>query len=303
LTLRARDLGLDLNPSAAVYLPPNLACYVGADITAVLTTLDLDASDDLQLAVDVGTNGELALGRNGRIMCCSSPAGPAWEGATISWGMRAAHGAIERVDWRDGSLAWRTIGNLPPAGLCGSGLMDLIALLVRAGAVDSAGRLLRREDALQRLEGELATRIVNHENQQPALRITPAAEGKWIELTQRDIRELQLAKAAIASAIEILISEFGAQPSDLARVYVAGAFGNHIRGEDAVDIGLLPPVPPERIHFIGNAAVSGAEAILRSREAREKAERLARRIEYIELAARPDFQDRFATALLFPGRQ
>ena len=146
----------------------------------------------------------------------------------------------------------------------------------------------------------LRGRIIVNPGRGPSFRVAEASEGKWIELTQRDVRELQLAKSAIASAINILLKERGLTPTDLSRVYIAGAFGNHIRGQDAVDIGLLPGIPVERVHFIGNAAVAGAEAVIRSKQARAKAEALAGMVEYVELAGRQDFQDEFSAALLFP---
>ncbi|RPJ56916.1 MAG: DUF4445 domain-containing protein [Acidobacteria bacterium] len=300
LTIPAAEIGLSINQGGSLCFLPNLACFVGSDITAVLTTLHLETSDEPQLVIDIGTNGEMVLGSKNGLYCCSSPAGPAWEGATISWGMRAAHGAIERVDLADEEFAFRTIGNLPPLGICGSGLMDLLALLVRAQFVDSTGRLLPPEEVPPGPTFRLGARIMPNRERGPSFRVAEVSDGQWIELTQRDVRELQLAKGAIASAINILLKERGLTGSDLSRVYIAGAFGNHIRGRDAVDIGLLPGIPVERIHFIGNAAVAGAEAVIRSKQARLKAEALAHMVEYVELAGRQDFQDEFSAALLFP---
>jgi uncharacterized 2Fe-2S/4Fe-4S cluster protein (DUF4445 family) len=282
----------------AVYFLPNLACFVGGDMTAVLVTLDLERSDELQLVVDIGTNGEIVLGSRKRIVCCSSPAGPAWEGASITWGMRAAYGAIERVDLQGPDLAYRTIGNGPPAGICGSGLMDLAALCRRTGIVDESGRMLTDDKATQAPD-PLRARLGGRDSG-AFLRVAPVRDNSWVELTQKDVREIQLAKAAIASGIQTLLCEWAVRPEQIDRISIAGAFGNHIRGQDAVDIGLLPRVPADRIHFIGNAAAAGAEAVLRSREARAKAERLAETIDYVEVAGRPEFQDLFVDCLLFP---
>ncbi len=298
VTVPAEDLGLRMAPRGVAYFLPNLACFVGGDITAVLVTLDLESSDELHLVVDIGTNGEIVLGSRNRIVCCSSPAGPAWEGASISWGMRAAYGAIERVDLRDGDLAYRTVGNGPPAGICGSGLMDLAALCRRSGIIDESGRILS-EDGAGKAPEAIRARLGSRDSGS-FLRIAPVGQNTWIELNQRDVREIQLAKAAIASGIQMLLRECGVGPEEIGRISIAGAFGNHIRGEDALDIGLLPRVPADRIHFIGNAAAAGAEAILRSRDARLKAERLARSVDYVEVAGRPDFQDLFVDCLLFP---
>jgi len=298
VTASAGELGLRMASRGAVYFLPNLACFVGGDITAVLVTLDLESSDGLHLVVDIGTNGEIVLGSRKRIVCCSSPAGPAWEGASIAWGMRAAYGAIERVDLQGDDLAYRTIGNGAPAGICGSGLMDLAALCRRTGIIDESGRMLADDKAID-VPGPLKARIGARETG-AFLRIAPARDDSWVELTQRDVREIQLAKAAIASGIQTVLHEYGVQPDEINRISIAGAFGNHIRGQDAVDIGLLPRVPADRIHFIGNAAAAGAEAILRSREARAKAERLAKIVDYVEVAGRPEFQDLFVDCLLFP---
>jgi uncharacterized 2Fe-2S/4Fe-4S cluster protein (DUF4445 family) len=298
--VQAKELGVALNPAGVLYFLPNLACFVGSDITSVLTTLELENCDELQLVVDIGTNGEIVLGSRRRLLCCSSPAGPAWEGATIAWGMRAARGAIERVDLVDGDLTFRTVGNTSPVGICGSGLMDLAALLLRSELLAPSGKLASPTDASPHLPEPLRKRIVADQDGIPVIRLAQADDQNWIELTQRDVRELQLAKGAVAAGVRVLMKELGAAASDIAKVYIAGAFGNHIRGQDAVETGLLPAVPVERIHFIGNAAVAGAEAILCSREARLKAERLAGRVEYIEVAGRSDFQDIFAEALLFP---
>ncbi|HXK58981.1 MAG TPA: ASKHA domain-containing protein [Acidobacteriota bacterium] len=301
VTIQPAEIGLSLNENGTAYFLPNLACFVGSDITAVLTTLDLESSDELQLVVDIGTNGEIVLGSRQGLICCSSPAGPAWEGAAISWGMRAAHGAIERMDVQDGDLAYRTIGNLNPIGICGSGLMDLLALLVRTGIVDETGRILDPDEIRRGSCTPLQRRIATNREGGHSFRVVPTgAAGKWIELTQRDVRQLQLAKSAIASAINILLKEKSVTVNDIKRVYIAGAFGNHIRGADAIDIGLLPAMSPDRIHFIGNAAMAGAEAVLCSKQARRKAEALAEMIEYVELAGRSDFQDEFSAALLFP---
>ncbi len=298
VTVSAGELGLRMASRGAIYVLPNLACFVGGDMTAVLVTLDLETSDELHLVVDIGTNGEIVLGSRQRIVCCSSPAGPAWEGASITWGMRAAYGAIERIDLQGNDLAYRTIGNGPPAGICGSGLMDLAALSRRTGIVDESGRMLADDKAVHAPE-PLKARLGSRESG-AFLRIAPARDDSWVELTQKDVREIQLAKAAIASGIQTLLCEWDVGPEQIDRVSIAGAFGNHIRGQDAIDIGLLPRVPAERIHFIGNAAAAGAEAILRSREARAKAERLAQTVDYVEVAGRPEFQDLFVDCLLFP---
>jgi len=297
--LDAKELGLQIHPDGIAYFLPNLACFVGSDITAVLTVLDLDETDDIQLVVDIGTNGEMVLGSKNKLLCCSSPAGPAWEGAYITWGMRAARGAIERAEIIDGDLQFRTIGGAEPIGICGSGLLDLVCEFVRAGVIDKTGRILNIAEMNSRVSDELKTRIVHHDNGANHIAIAKLDDEKAIMLMQKDIREVQLAKSAIVSGIKILMKELQAQSKNIATVYIAGAFGNHVRGQDAVDSGLIPAVPVERIKFIGNAALAGAEAVLLSQEARRKAEYLAVKIGYVEISERSDFHEFFVESMHF----
>ncbi len=299
-TLAAKELGLKINEHGGVYVLPNLACFVGSDITSVLTVLDLEEQDTVQLVVDIGTNGEMVLGSKNQLLCSSSPAGPAWEGAYITWGMRAARGAIERAEIVDGDLQFRTIGNADPIGICGSGLLDLVCEFVRAGIIDKTGRILNVNE-MPLIAGEkLKARIVHHDNGSNHIAIARIDEEKSVMLMQKDIREVQLAKSAIAAGIKILMKELNVQPEDIANVYIAGAFGNHVRGQDAIDSGLIPPVPPECIKFIGNAALAGAEAVLLSTEARRKAERLAEIVGYVEISDRSDFHELFVESIHFP---
>ncbi|MGH7451441.1 MAG: ASKHA domain-containing protein [bacterium] len=300
-TLMAKELGLKINEHGGVYVLPNLACFVGSDITSVLTVLDLEEQDSVQLVVDIGTNGEMVLGSKDKLLCSSSPAGPAWEGAYITWGMRAARGAIERAEIVDGDVQFRTIGGVDPIGICGSGLLDLVCEFVRAGVIDKTGRILNSEEMPATVGDNLKARLVHHDNGSNHLAIAKIDEEKSIMLMQKDIREVQLAKSAIAAGIRILMKELNARPEDIANVYIAGAFGNHVRGQDAIDSGLIPPVPPERIKFIGNAALAGAEAVLLSQEARRKAEYLAEIVGYVEISDRSDFHELFVESMHFPG--
>jgi uncharacterized 2Fe-2S/4Fe-4S cluster protein (DUF4445 family) len=299
-TLAAKELGLKINAHGGVYVLPNLACFVGSDITSVLTVLDLEEQDAVQLVVDIGTNGEMVLGSKNKLLCSSSPAGPAWEGAYITWGMRAARGAIERAEIVDGDLQFRTIGNADPIGICGSGLLDLVCEFVRAGVIDKTGRILNVAELPATVGDDLKKRLVHHDNGSNHIAIARIDEERSIMLMQKDIREVQLAKSAIAAGIKILMKELNVQPEDIANVYIAGAFGNHLRGQDAIDSGLIPPVPPERIKFIGNAALAGAEAVLLSTGARCKAERLAGIVGYVEISDRHDFHELFVESMHFP---
>ncbi|MDZ7291534.1 MAG: ASKHA domain-containing protein [candidate division KSB1 bacterium] len=298
--LNAKELGLKINVHGVVYCLPNLACFVGSDITGVLTVLDLEERDAVQLVVDIGTNGEMVLGSKKKLLCSSSPAGPAWEGAYIAWGMRAARGAIERAEIIDGDLHIRTIGGMDPIGICGSGLLDLVCEFLRAGVIDKSGRILNVEEMPPTVGEKLKARLIRQENGTNHIAIATLDEEKSVMLTQKDIREVQLAKSAIASGIKILMNELNVLPQDITEVYIAGAFGNHVRGQDAIDSGLIPPVPVERIKFIGNAALAGAEAVLLSQEARRKAEHLAEIVGYVEVADRGDFQELFVESMHFP---
>ncbi len=298
-TLAAKELGFKIHEHGVVYVLPNLACFVGSDITSVLTVLDLEEQDAIQLVVDIGTNGEMVLGSKNKLLCSSSPAGPAWEGAYITWGMRAARGAIERAEIIDGDLQFRTIGGVDPLGICGSGLLDLVCEFVRAGVIDKTGRILNVDELPASAGEKLRARLVHHENGSNHIAVAKIDEERSIMLMQKDIREVQLAKSAIAAGIKILMTELSVQPEDIANVYIAGAFGNHVRGQDAIDSGLIPAVPVERIKFIGNAALAGAEAVLLSQEARRKAEHLAAIVGYVEISDRSDFHELFVESMHF----
>ncbi len=299
-TISAKELGVKINEHGAVYFPPNLGCFVGSDITSMLTVLDMEEQENIQLAVDIGTNGEMVLGSKKKMVCSSSPAGPAWEGAYIAWGMRAARGAIERAEIVNGDLEFRTVGNAEPIGICGSGLLDLVCEFARTGVVDFSGRIPDAEILPASVSEQLKSRIVHRENGANDITIARIDDEKAIMLTQKDIREVQLAKSAIASGIKILMKELNIGPKDIGTVYIAGGFGNHVRGQDAIDSGLIPKVPVENVKFIGNAAIAGAEAMLLSKTAREKAERLGKDVQYVEVADRKDFHEFFVDSMHFP---
>ncbi len=298
-TVAARDLGISIHPDGLLFVLPNLASFVGSDITSVLTVLNLDEQDDVQLVVDIGTKGEMVLGSRRRMVCGSSPAGPAWEGATITWGMRAARGAIERAGILNGELEVRTIGNVRPIGICGSGLLDLVSEFLRAGIISRSGRILSPTELDPSVPAGLRDRLIPLESGAYDICVTRLEGGEMLTLTQKDIREVQLAKGAIAAGIHMLMRELKVEPGDIAAVHVAGAFGNHVRGQDAVAVGLIPDIPAERIRFVGNAALSGAEAVLLSADARRKAESLAQKVGYVEISGKPEFQDVFVDAMQF----
>lgn len=284
----ARELDLHVHPLAEVYLLPIIGRFVGGDTTAVLLSL-ADRLDHTWLAVDIGTNGEMILHQNGRLWSTSAAAGPAFEGAHISQGMRAGQGAIDRVSVLDGRLQVHVIGEVPAIGICGSGLIDAVGSLLAIQGLNLTGRLQINDKDI----------FAGQSNGQGVVRLS--AEAGEVLLTQADIREVQLAKSAIATAIQILLKNAGVAPDQLDALYLAGAFGQYIRKDMARAIGLLPAVPLQKIHFIGNAAYVGAQLALSSVQERERAEELARSVRYVEVASDPDFQDLFAENCFFPG--
>jgi len=294
MTLRAADLGIAL-PNARVHFLPLIGAYVGADTLAVIMATGLDESDEIQLAVDIGTNGEMALGSRGHILACSAPAGPAFEGAEIRQGMRASAGAIDRVRILEDVRVW-TIGDAPPKGICGSGLIDALAQMVRRGIVDVGGRLLPRPDLEGRLPPKVLERIVGQEYTWEFV----LSWDPYVAITQDDVRQLQLAKGTILCGVRILLEELGVAASQIARVFLAGAFGNFVDKRSALGVGMLPTaIRPERIQGVGNAAGQGARMTLLSKSIRRRAEALARRVEYFELSKHPRFEEIFIESLSF----
>jgi len=299
---RAADLGLRIHPNGFLHTLPNIAGFVGADTVGVILATRMYEAEDPALAIDVGTNGELVAGNRDRLVACSTAAGPAFEGARIKFGMRAAEGAIDKILVND-DIEFDVIGDVPPRGLCGTALIDIVAELLRLGAIDPSGRILSPEDMPKSVPDAVKRRVVEGDNNALDFVIAPRAETALptdLTLTQRDVRELQLAKGAIFAGVKILLREFGVEPEELSHVLLAGAFGNFIRRKMAKRIGLLPDLPTERILYVGNAAGAGARMALQSRRCKEAAEDISERTEYLELAGRPDFQDEFMSAMMFP---
>ncbi|HOL16646.1 MAG TPA: ASKHA domain-containing protein [Bacillota bacterium] len=301
LEIEAAELGLAMNPSGRVVLLPNIAGYVGSDTVGVILAAGLDRRGDNCLAVDIGTNGELVLAAKGRLLTCSTAAGPAFEGAQIRCGMRAADGAIEAVQVAD-DIKVQTIGGAAPRGICGSGLIDAAAALLRAGVIEPSGRFINPETAGHKLPPRLKERM---RRGQGGFEIVLAyaeqsATGKDVVLTQADLRELQLAKGAIFAGFKVLLRQVGITEAEVDNVLLAGAFGNYISVESALALGLLPGLPPEKIIPIGNAAGDGAKMALISRSVRERAFALPEKVEHVELSTRQDFQEEFINALAFP---
>jgi uncharacterized 2Fe-2S/4Fe-4S cluster protein (DUF4445 family) len=295
----ARDVPLKIASDARVCFLPLVAGFVGADAVAVALATRLADSDTLRIAVDIGTNGEVILGSRARLMACSAPAGPALEGAQIRHGMRGARGAIDRVSVDD-DIHVHTIGEAPALGICGSGLIDLLAGLLRAGAIDWTGLIAMDERSA--LPPRLSERLVmrGEERQVIVVRAGDAGATTDILLTQDDVRQVQLAKGAIASGIAMLQHVAGVPDDRVEELLLAGGFGNYVSIASAVRIGLIPPLPAHRIRYVGNAASLGAQLCLLSEAERARAEEVAARIEHVSLAAHPDFEDIFVNAMNFP---
>lgn len=271
IELPAADL-LPIHPNSTVRVLPCIAGFVGADTVGCLVAARFGELEELTLMIDIGTNGEMVLGSRHRRIACSTAAGPAFEGAKISHGMRGCPGAIDHVSLENGEIRCHVIGGGEARGLCGSGLLDLVACLLDAGVLDGSGYLPEK---------------------------TYTVPGTSVSLTQGDVREVQLAKAAIRAGIELMCSHLGVTSGGIRRVLLAGAFGSCMNPASACRIGMIPPVLESRITPIGNAAGEGARACALSRAAFEESKRLAAETEFLELASKPEFQDRFVDALEF----
>ena len=292
MIISANELGLETNSEGRVYIIPAISGYVGADITAGVLFSGLHQSSKLSLFVDIGTNAEIVLGNKERMLACSTPAGPAFEGALIKHGMSATPGAIAHVLLGgDSEPRLEVIGNSIPKGICGSGLIDLIAELRKLELINEKGKLLTQDNL------RYAKRVTSDERSQPQFLVSGG--DKPISLTQQDIRELQLAKGAIRSGVDIVLREWGATPEDVDVVYLAGAFGNYVRRESVLRIGMLPPFPSEKLKPVGNAAGQGAKLCLLNQGKWIEAQELAERVQYRELSYYNGFSDTFIESLRF----
>ncbi len=306
-TMTGAEVGFDVNPQCQIYLLPNIAGYVGSDTVGVILGTHIHERPQYSVAIDVGTNGEIVLSGNGRILACSTAAGPAFEGAQIKHGMRAADGAIEEVfiDNEKGTVDISIIGKKRAKGICGSGILDAVAQMYESGIIDYRGSFNIGENKPEAdIHPELRKRI-RHTESGYELVLCPqeqSANGEDIVICQKDVRELQLGKGAIYAGIQVLMLEMGIKIEDVKEIMVAGAFGSYIRISSALLIGLFPHLPNGEILSIGNAASEGARLALVSREERTLCGDLARKTEYVELSARMDFQDEFIMALNLPAK-
>lgn len=295
LDFKARDLGIKINKGGYVHTLPCIAGFVGADAIADILSTEIHKSKSIAMTIDIGTNTEIIIGNEKRIVACSAASGPAFEGGHIKYGMRASSGAIEKV-WIDPyslEVKYKTINDEKPKGLCGSGIVDAIAEMLKSGIIDMKGKInVGLNSSRIKIKNGIPEFIIAWKNE--------TSINEDISITQADIREIQLAKAAIFTGISILLKHLGISPDSLERIFLAGAFGTYLNPQSARILGLYPDVPLDRIKFVGNAAGSGARMALLSLNVRKEAEELVNRIEYIELANDPDFKNEFLKAMYFP---
>jgi uncharacterized 2Fe-2S/4Fe-4S cluster protein (DUF4445 family) len=301
LFANAGDLGLAVNPCCEVRTLPIIAGFVGADTLAVLLNSRIHESESVKLVLDLGTNGEIALGSRKGLIVCSTAAGPAFEGEHIQCGMIAAPGAIDEVIIGE-ELYIHTIHNAPAKGICGSGLVDSIAEMVKIGILDKRGRFTTKiSTSGARVVDALSSRLIE---QNGSLGFVLADSGEKAErrvvLTQRDVQEFQVAKGAIFAGIQVLMEEMNIKASDISEVLIAGGFGNYIKKESLSALGMLPPLDMDRVRSIGNAAGEGAKTVLMSNSAVCELNRILEKTEYIELSAHTSFTKKFTRSLLFP---
>ncbi len=294
IELKSRSLGLDLASGASVYFAPLIAGFVGGDHVAMITSSRILESKGVTLGLDIGTNTEIVLAVEGRLTSCSCASGPAFEGAHIEHGMRAVEGAISSARWSDkeNKLYYQTIADAPALGLCGSGVIDAIAELVKAGIINRVGLMNRSHPDIRIRKNTANPEYV-------IVSRTESGTGHDIALTQKDVVAIQLAKAAIKTGTQLLLSHNSLTEADIDRVVIAGAFGSGINLESAISIGLLPNLPFERFFNVGNAAGVGARLFLISIPERESAENIARQVQYLELATHPKFAETFTESLEF----
>lgn len=289
---RAGEVGLTGHPDALLHCMPCVSSYVGGDITAGVLACGMNDSPQLSALIDIGTNGEIVVGNNEWLVCCSASAGPAFEGGGTKCGMRATKGAVQKVRVRGDRVEMQTIGGAKARGICGSGLIDCMAELVAEGIIDQSGKFVRLDHPRVRVVDGVPEFVVAEE---------PESEtGEPVVITEDDIGNLMKSKAAVLAAMKVLLESLGLRFSDLDRLYVAGGFGAHLDIEKSIRIGLLPDVPLEKVLFIGNSSVAGARQALLSTHAYRKANAIARQMTYFELSVHPGFMNEFVAALFLP---
>ncbi|MBK5246481.1 MAG: DUF4445 domain-containing protein, partial [Peptostreptococcaceae bacterium] len=296
---KAREVGLNLEPETEVILLSNIAGHIGGDITAGILATRMEDLKGITLFIDIGTNGEIVLSKNDKIYACSTAAGPAFEGAFIYQGMRAEAGAIEKIKIKNGTVFFKTVENKEPEGICGSGIIRVIGELLKTGIINKSGRLLMPVELEEaQLSDDLKSRLrENHDGREFV--IVFKKDKADIVITQKDIREVQLAKGAIHSGIILLLGLLNEEIKNVDRVILGGAFGNYLNKKSAVEIGILPDIDLNKIISAGNTAGTGASLVLLSEAERKKAIHLAEKTEHLELANCSNFQEEFLKSMSF----
>lgn len=297
LNFKAENLGVKINPKGNIYTLPLIAGFVGGDALADILSLNLHESKNSWLLLDIGTNTEVFLKNKKTIWCCSCASGPAFEGYRIRYGMKAMVGAIEKVkiNPKNFEVKFQTIGNVKPKGICGSGIVDAVAEFLKTGIINHQGKF--NDVSTPRL---LKT---NHEWEFVLAWAEESATGQNITISQKDIREFQLAKAAIQTGYHILMKKCELEKKSLSKVYVAGAFGSYLNPLNSMIVGLIPEIPIKNVEFVGNTALSGAKKCLISRKTRKTAEKLSKNIKYVELSAESNFMREFAYSIYMPHKK
>lgn len=293
--LLASEIGIRAAEDTKLYCLPQVSAYIGADIVAGTYVCELQKKKGNVLFIDIGTNGEIVLASNGRLLCCSCAAGPALEGMNISSGMRAAEGAVEDVRITEEGIELATIGNQEPVGICGSGILAVVKELLRTGIVKKTGAFIEKE------------RLKEDDYRYPMIRMNGTKrefilhEESELLVTQGDVRQVQLAKGAILSGFTVLLNKAGIRMEDLDQVMIAGQFGAHLPAESLVGTGILPREVGEKLVYVGNSSKTGAYMTLMSRKVKEEVEELAGKMEYMELAETENYERIFAESMIFPG--
>ena len=298
--LNAKEFGIKIHPGARAYIFPSFGAYVGGDIVAGVLASGMDRDKRVRLFIDVGTNCEIVLSDGNKILTTAAPAGPAFEAASIKCGMRAADGAIEVVKITKDGVSLQVIGDVEPQGMCGSGLVDAVAELAKIGVLDQSGRFVSPE-VMEKEFPKLSSRLINLETNEKAFLLHGDKNDPLVYLTQRDVRELQFAKASIATGWRLLMEQLKLNDEDIQQVLLAGSFGSYLSPASAIQIGLVPKIPVMRIVSAGNVAGEGAKMVLLSQPERNGATALLNEVEYVELSDRADFNDKFVVQLSFPN--
>ncbi|MCR5034533.1 MAG: ASKHA domain-containing protein [Clostridia bacterium] len=296
---KAGELGLQIQEDSTVMLFPNIAGHVGGDITAGILATRLEDRDGKTLFIDIGTNGEIVYCEGGKMLTCSTAAGPAFEGASIYQGMRAAVGAIEKIRIENEDVLFKVIGQVPPVGICGSGLIDAVSEMKKAGIINKTGRIASSEEYGRKHPGSLICERLRNGQAGREFVLVSMVNDDDIIITQNDVREVQLAKAAMAAGIQLMMQKMGSKPEELEQIIVAGAFGSYIDKDSAIGIGLLPNIDRKRILSAGNTAGAGALMAAASSKEALRVQRIPGKLEHIELANEPDFQTVYLNAMSF----